>query len=117
MPDISNPVGRHRENRTDDYYRDYIGGDLIVNKRLSNKWMLSASVTLNFTTENWDDAKHPFDPTNSWAHNGQYYSPSSGGSGKTDIWVGSRWQFKLSGMYQLPYGFNISGFLNAREGY
>jgi len=115
--DIPKPIGEHRENRTDDYYRDYFGGDLIINKRLSNKWMMSASFTLNFTSQNWDNAKYPFDPTNNWAFNGKYYSPESGGSGKTDIWTGSRWMFKLSGMYQLPYGFNVSAFINAREGY
>jgi hypothetical protein len=115
--DISNPIGRHIENRTDDYYRDYFGGDVIITKRLSNKWMLNASFSVNFTSQNWDDAAYPFDPTNSWARNGHYYAPQTGGSGKTDIWLGSRWQFKLTGMYQLPYGFNVSAFLNTREGY
>ncbi len=114
---IAKPIGEHRENRTDDYYRDYYGGDIIINKRLSNKWMMSMSFTLNWTSMNWDNAKNPFDPTNYWATNGQYFSVETGGSGKTDIWVGARWMFKLSGMYQLPYGFNISGFLNVREGY
>ena len=115
--DISNPVGRHTENRTDNYYRDYKGGDIIFTKRLSNKWMLNASFTVNYTSQNWDESLNPFDPTNYWAYNGEYYSQSTGGSGKTDIWVGSRWQFKMSGMYQLPYGFNVSGFLDAREGF
>jgi hypothetical protein len=115
--DISNPVGRHTENRTDNYYRDYKGGDIILTKRLSNKWMMNASFTVNFTSQNWDESLNPFDPTNFWVFNGEYYSQSTGGSGKTDIWVGSRWQFKLTGMYQLPHGFNISGFLDAREGF
>jgi len=115
--DISKPVGRLTENRTDNYYRDYKGADIIFTKRLSSKWMMNASFTVNFTSVNWDESLNPFDPTNDWARNGQYYSPQSSGSGKTDIWVGSRWQFKITGMYQLPYGFNISGFLDAREGY
>jgi hypothetical protein len=115
--DISNPVGRHTENRTDNYFRDYKGGDIILTKRLSNKWMMNASFTVNFTQQKWDDSLYPFDPTNSWAFNGEYYSQSTGGSGKTDIWVGSRWQFKMTGMYQLPHGFNVSGFLDAREGF
>jgi hypothetical protein len=29
----------------------------------------------------------------------------------------TRWMAKLSGLYQLPYGFNISGTFNAREGW
>jgi hypothetical protein len=35
----------------------------------------------------------------------------------TGIYVNSRWQFKFSGLYQLPFGFNVSGTLVAREGY
>ncbi|GAJ17262.1 unnamed protein product, partial [marine sediment metagenome] len=55
-------------------------------------------------------------------NNGAYYdegvvAPQSGGSGQTDIFVNSRWQFKLSGLYQMPYGFNIAGVFRAREGY
>jgi hypothetical protein len=110
------PVGRHTENRTDDYYRDYKGGDIILNKRLSHKWMMNASFTLNFTKLKWDDSKYPFDPTNSWATNGRDYAPRMG-EYFFPQGIGARWQFKLSGMYQLPYGFNISGFFNAREGY
>jgi hypothetical protein len=41
----------------------------------------------------------------------------SGGSGKVDIWANTRWQVKINGMYQLPLGFNVSGFLTIREGY
>ncbi len=115
--DISNPVGRLRENRKDDYYRDYKGGDIIITKRLSNKWMMNASFTINLTKQSMDESKYPFDPTNVWTWNGKYYAPQSGGSGKTDIWTGSVWQAKLSGMYQFPYGFNVSGFFNMRQGY
>lgn len=113
----SKPVGWNYQNREDEFYRDYKGGDIILTKRLSNKWMLNASFTVNFTSQNWNEGLNPFDPTNFWAFNGEYYSPSTGGSGKTDIWIGSRWQFKVTGMYQLPYGFNVSGFLDLREGF
>jgi hypothetical protein len=114
---VSNPIGRDRENRTDNYSRDYKGGDIILTKRLSDKWMMNASFTVNFTKVSWDNSLNPFDPTDYWATNGKYYAPMDTGSGKSDIWIGSRWQFKVSGMYQLPYGFNVSGFLDAREGY
>ena len=55
-------------------------------------------------------------------NNAAYYdegvvAPQSGGSGQTGIFVNSRWQFKFSGLYQMPYGFNVAGVFRAREGY
>src|SRR5262249_22221003 len=41
----------------------------------------------------------------------------TGGSGIGNVWVNAKWLFKLSGMYQAPYGFNVSAFYNARQGY
>ena len=41
----------------------------------------------------------------------------SSGSGVEGIFVNSRWQFKLSGLYELPFGINISGVFSGREGY
>ena len=32
-------------------------------------------------------------------------------------YMNSRWTFKLDGMYQLPYGINIAGKFNGRQGY
>jgi hypothetical protein len=31
--------------------------------------------------------------------------------------MNAKWLFKISGMYQLPYDFNVSAFYNARQGY
>ena len=44
-------------------------------------------------------------------------APGSGGSGLTGIYVNSKWQFKMSGLYQLPWGLNFSGTFVARQGY
>jgi uncharacterized protein YejL (UPF0352 family) len=44
-------------------------------------------------------------------------APESSGSGISDIFTNSRWQFKLSGLVQLPLDINLSGVFNAREGY
>lgn len=38
------------------------------------------------------------------------------GSGKT-YWVNAKWQANLSGLYQLPAGFEVAGNLYARQGY
>lgn len=44
-------------------------------------------------------------------------APQSGGSGYTGIFVNSRWMFKLSGLYQLPWGVNISTVLDVHDGF
>jgi hypothetical protein len=33
------------------------------------------------------------------------------------MYINARWQFKLTGLYQLPYGVNVSGVFTSREGY
>jgi hypothetical protein len=41
----------------------------------------------------------------------------SEGSGIQDIYVNSRWNLKLSGLYQFPLGINLSCVFMARDGY
>jgi hypothetical protein len=45
-----------------------------------------------------------------------YTNSMGGGSGKISVPMFTRWMFKLQGMYQLPYGFNVSGSIVGREG-
>ncbi len=100
---------------TDDWYT-YKGIDFILNKRLSHKWMMNASVTLQAQRAYWGDVYG--NPTNQWAQDGKAYGDWGGAaSGKTSVLMYTRWMAKLSGLYQLPYGFNISGTINAREGW
>jgi hypothetical protein len=40
-----------------------------------------------------------------------------GSSGLSGIYVNARWQVKASGLYQLPWGINVTGVFQAREGY
>lgn len=106
----------------------YLGFQLVLTKRLSNKWMMNGS----FTYADWrryykdeylgiiDDVEG--DDVIVGLNNQDYYeggavAPESSGSGVRGIFVNSRWQFKLSGMYQLPLGVNFSGVFSAREGY
>jgi hypothetical protein len=100
-----------------DAYDKYLGIDLVVNKRLSNKWMFQGSFT-------WQDQKryradaNVDNPTNDWALDGTVYAYNIGGaSGKLSQPVFSRWMLKAQGLYQLPYDFNISFSFNAREGH
>ncbi|OGD11040.1 MAG: hypothetical protein A2Y86_02770 [Candidatus Aminicenantes bacterium RBG_13_62_12] len=96
-------------------YDVYKAIQLVFSKRLSHKWMMDSS----FTLSDWKDyfKGDYIDPQNIEYYDGGVVAPASGGSGLTGIYVNSRWQVKFSGLYQLPFGFNISGTLVAREGY
>ena len=102
----------------DKRYDRYIAGQIVLKKRLSNKWMLDAS----FTYMDWKRFHKGEYLDSNGINNAAYYdegvvAPQSGGSGQTGIFVNSRWQFKFSGLYQMPYGFNVAGVFRAREGY
>jgi len=97
-------------------YRTYIGLDLAVTKRLSSRWFLNASLTLQDQRAHWGGAF--IDPTNQWAIDGRPYGNLGGGAGgKVPALMYSRWMTKLSGLYQLPWGFDVSAILDAREGW
>ena len=112
----------------DKAYDQYLGIQLVWTKRLSRKWMMNGSIT-------WSDWKRYYkgeylgiidniqgSDMIMGLNNEQYFNEAvvayeSAGSGVQDIYVNSRWQFKLSGLYQFPLGINFSGVFYAREGY
>jgi hypothetical protein len=97
-------------------HRTYLGLDLGVTKRLSNRWFMNASATLQDQRLHWGDSY--LDPTNQWAIDGKPYGNMGGGAGgKVGMQMYSRWMVKLSGLYQLPLGFDFSATLLAREGW
>ena len=134
----SEPVFTVRDGFTDtggvfitnsDRETEYQGITLSATKRLSNKWMMRAHVTyydwdwkIGEGFERFDD---PTDVVNAnsdpheWDadDNGAIYAEQSGGSGNVDLYLNSRWSFNISGMYQLPWGINVAGNINGREGY
>ncbi len=102
--------------RKSDQYKTYMGVDLVLNKRLSNKWFANASITWQSQKSFWGNDY--FDPTNYDVFNGKPYGDWGGGaSGKLAVLMYTRWMAKVSGLYQLPLGFDISGTFNAREGW
>jgi len=104
-------------NWPSDRYDEYYGVDLRWNKRMSNKWMLTGSVTLQEQKSHWG-ADYPFNPTNQWAEDGEEYAYSIGGaSGKVSMPVFSRWMAKAQALYQLPLDFNLGVVFSAREGH
>lgn len=97
-------------------YRTYIGLDLVVTKRLANRWFLNASVTLQDQRVHWGDSY--LDPTNLWAISGEPFGNWGGSAGgKIPAQMYARWMTKISALYQLPWGFDASATLVAREGW
>jgi hypothetical protein len=130
------PPGLTIENRPD-WEQTYHGVDLNFQKRLSNRWMMRASVGWQDWTED-GGADSCYDPTNNrggvnnlWpgtaiglvggstcAGSDIAVSPAGAASGlKNEIFINSTWQFNIGGMYQLPLGFNVAANLYGREGY
>jgi len=102
--------------RKSDNYFTYQSVDFVFNKRLSNKWYANASFTLQGQSSHW--GSDFFNPTNQWCQDGQPYGDWGGGaSGKVAVLMYTTWMVKFSGLYQLPWGFNVSGTFNAREGW
>ncbi|MFO7865278.1 MAG: carboxypeptidase regulatory-like domain-containing protein [Candidatus Aminicenantes bacterium] len=100
-----------------DRYNDWMALDFIVNKRLSNRWMLNANFTLQHQASHYPEGSY-YDPTNLWAIDGKPYSPYVGGAaGKINQYTFSRWMLKAGGLWQAPFGINVSFNFNAREGW
>jgi hypothetical protein len=121
---LSVPSGTILENRRD-YEQIYHGVELTLNKRLSNRWMARASVAWNDWTQDVGEGACR-NPNNilstsyggSCPEDGEIVAVRSAGSGaKAGIFINSSWNFNISGMYQLPLGFNIAANLFGREGY
>jgi hypothetical protein len=133
-PDIPRPPGWTYTNR-DDYDQTYHGVDLVLTKRLANRWMARGSFTYNWNKQHVGTGGC-VDPTNVVpGQTGDAGSPQTGytaqtcadnvfvgfrstGSGdKGSVFLSSQWQFYLNAMYQLPLGFNIAGAFFGRQGY
>ena len=114
---VNDVYGWYATNWPSDRYDTYYGVDLRWNKRMSNKWMFTGSVTLQNQKAHWG-ADYPLNPTNQWAEDGQNYAYSIGGaSGKVSMPVFSRWMVKAQALYQLPLDINFGVVFNAREGH
>jgi hypothetical protein len=113
------------------YERVFSGIEVSGRKRLSNRWMMNTSFTYNTTDVHFNDfagaanqssgtaGTIPIseDPTNRVIRDGGQYDYLTSGSGIGNVYVNAKWLFKLSGLYELPWRINVSGFYNARQGY
>jgi Carboxypeptidase regulatory-like domain len=110
-----------------DFNRAFNGFELIARKRMADHWMMNSSFSFNSTKVNYGGfpgsqpsvtaAAITEDPTNREQRDGFQYDYLTAGSGIGNIYVNAKWLFKLSGMYQAPWGVNVSAFYNARQGY
>jgi hypothetical protein len=127
-----NGFGQRLENRPG-FSRLYKGLEVTATKRMADKWMARAAFSYNDWTEHFDGRDGIQNPTpvlydlyglspvgqvittDALADGGAvgYYGA---GSGKA-YWVNAKWQFNLSGLYQLPAGFEVAGNLYSRQGY
>jgi hypothetical protein len=108
------PAGTYR-TLANNNYEQYIAAELVLKKRLSNRWMMDGSFT--YSDWSWHYKGDGYDETNRNYYDGGVVAPQSGGSGITNVYVNSRWMGKLSALYQFPYGINGSFTFVAREGY
>jgi Carboxypeptidase regulatory-like domain len=113
------------------YTRSFNGIELTGRKRMSNRWMMNTSFSFNSTPVHFGSfpgaanqssgtaGTIPFseDPTNRAQREGGQYDYLTSGSGIGNVYVNAKWLFKISGMYELPWQFNVSAFYNARQGY
>jgi hypothetical protein len=111
---LDNGIGDYYYN-LDKAYDTYLGLQFMMTKKLSNKWMANFS----FTWQDWKRhrfAEETLDMNNFDFYNEGEMAESTAGSGLSDIFVGSKWMVKLTGMYQLPWDINFTTFFQAREG-
>ena len=105
--------------------RNYEGVSVNFTKRLSNRWMARGFYSTGESEwdvpAEWAALNSPTVFRGGGQRDGQIYLERSTGSGKGERFLQSTWTANLNGMYQVapdrPWGFNISGSMQAREGH
>ncbi len=105
-----------------DYYSRYLAIEIFFHKRFtpSSPLMLNGSFTYQDWRRFYPTRASYNDPTNHEPVellDGHYAGYISFSSGATNASINPRWMLKLGFLYKLPYDFNISGVLIARDGY
>ncbi len=122
-PGVAVPVNYVFTNRKD-YSQTYQDLELSAVKRMSNRWMMRANVTLSDWTQHVgpgaiiDPSPLLSNSTNSFDScsvcNGAQVA-SGGGIGSN--YINSRWAYSITGVYQLPWQVSLGAAFNGREGY
>ena len=104
------PTGTVLENRPA-YSQTYQGVSLQLVKALSDRWLFRG-------TFSWNSWKQSVSPQSIFDPNEVVGGPNrNGGEVAGSTGVGSAWTFSLSGLYQLPLGFAVSGAFAGRQGF
>jgi hypothetical protein len=124
--DLKNPLDAPTffvVRNTPDYYQRFSGIELTATKRLSHNWMLRGNVSWN----DWKEHCGPnavADPTpvatatgTAGCPGGQVVARSAGSGAFGDVFINSKWSFNVTGLYQLPWDFNVGASLTGRQGY
>jgi Carboxypeptidase regulatory-like domain/TonB-dependent Receptor Plug Domain len=106
------------------YHTTFNGIELTLVKRLSNKWMGRVAASWNDWKEYWDgtpyslgsDDGNPTPAETDPVQSGGPVAFLSGGSGKASFYTNVPWQIYANGLYQLPWGFDLSGTFFAKKG-
>jgi carboxypeptidase family protein/TonB-dependent receptor-like protein len=125
------PGNAQLETNRPGYEARYTGFQLTANKRLANRWMMKGNFAWNNPTRNFSDPNVAIqDPTTTQGpigtqaitgptEDGSLIAVGSGqGSGsKGDVFINSKWQFNLAGLYQFGWGINAAANFLGRQGY
>jgi Carboxypeptidase regulatory-like domain/TonB-dependent Receptor Plug Domain len=102
------------------YTRSYKGLELLATKRLSNRWMLRGNISWSDWTEDCSRGSITFpNPTQAYGNcpGGQFTQRSAGSGAFGNVFLNARWTYNFTGLYQLPWDFNIGASLTGRQGY
>ncbi len=117
------PPGFFYTNRPD-YTQNFHGIDFTITKRLSDKWMARAFFSYNNHKQHVGP-EGCVDPTNvqsnafgqSCRDDNVVATRSVGSGSHQSVYLNSKWQFNMNGMYQLPLQFNVAASFLGRQGY
>jgi hypothetical protein len=115
------------------YHQRYWNWDLTATKRLSDRWMMRAYVTLQNNQEFFDDPSvaiqdptpraysefnTPYDSVYNTLNGGivTYWAGAASGA-ENEVFINSKWSYSVMGLYEFPFGITGSGTVYGRQGY
>lgn len=130
--DVPTPLFSVITNRPD-YKQTYNGVELTATKQMSRNWMMRVNASYNDYTDDCGSgaAANPTPGLNSTGIvngaavfagpptcPGGQIAPQSAGSGAFgNVFINSKWNANMSGLYVAPWGINIGANFMARQGY
>ncbi len=143
-PGLSLPPGSLLTNRAG-YHQRYWNWDITATKRLSNRWMARAYLTVDNDQEYFDNPALAIQDPTALAITGAgsagagtrsqpeftqvtFVMPNVNGGivtnwggnasgNKQDVYMQAKWSYSVMGLYQFPFGINASGTVYGHQGY